>query len=205
MFFDKQKIIFVHIPKTGGSSLEYAICKNIYKIDNQNNVNILSYKNFTINGMFKNNVWGKPNGHPHSYISEYSKYLKLEEFLKFTILRNPYEQIRSLYNQIRKNIKTSSFEHFIMSNDSNSIKSYSHFIDQYKYTHINGVLSVDKIFVYDRYNEAQEFVENKFNIKIDRDKKLWKTNYTDEKFTKEMKEKFESIHYKSIELYNKFV
>ena len=85
------------------------------------------------------------------------------------------------------------------------MKQVDHYIDQYKFTHIDGELRADKVFVFDRYHEAQNFVEEKFNLKIDRDKKLWKTKYTGEALSTEAKSHFESVYHQSIELYNQFL
>ena len=203
MYFENKKCIFVHIPKTGGSSLEYAICSDI--LDTKENVQNKAYHQFSIRGSKMKEKWGSGKGHIHSYISEYNKFLPIEEYTKFCVLRNPFDQIRSLYNQIKKIIPIPSFEHFIMGDDYLSIKNKDHYINQYEYTHINDQLAIDKIFVFDRYYEAQNFVEDFFKIKIDREKKLWQTTYTQEEFTKEMKQKFESIYHKSIELYDRFL
>jgi hypothetical protein len=64
---------------------------------------------------------------------------------------------------------------------------------------------VDKVFVFDRYYEAQEFIEDRFNLKMDRAKRLWKTEYTGENLSIEAKHHFESIYHQSIELYHRFV
>jgi hypothetical protein len=61
------------------------------------------------------------------------------------------------------------------------------------------------VFVYDRYHEAQDFVEKQFDLKIDREKKLWATTYTGEVWSKEMKDRFASVHHKSIDLYHRFL
>lgn len=204
MFFKDKKIIFVHIPKTGGSSLEYAICSELLNDKNSKSVYNTSYKNFTVNGFFRNKRHEDLHGHLHSFISEYNKYLNIDEFLKFTVLRNPFDQIISLYNQLRDNMKIPSLEHFIMSDDGKSMRKFDHFIDQHRFVYIDDKLCMDKIFLFDHYNMVQNFVEEKFKIKIDRNKKLWSTKYTGEKLTKEMKEKFSSVHFKSIELYKKF-
>lgn len=203
MYFSKYKSIFVHIPKTGGSSLEHAICSNI--LPQSSNLEEESYRNFSIRGGKMNIPQNTPEGHTHSYIYEYSLFLNLDEYLKFCVLRNPIDQVRSLYNQMKKPMKIPSLEHFIMAEDNKSIKVLDHYIDQYKYTHINDHFYIDKVFVYDRYEEVQNFAEEYFNIKIDKQKRLWQTQYTNEEFTKEMRAKFESIYYKSIELYNRFL
>lgn len=206
MFFPQNKSIFVHIPKTGGSSLEFAIASKFLINKEESRIEFEAYKNFSIRGAKMNIPFGTdPNGHIHSYISEYSLFLPLKEYFSFTVLRNPFDQVRSLYNQMRKVMNIPSLEHFILADDQKSINVLDHYIDQYKYTHINDVLRVNKVFVFDRYYEAQNFVEDFFKVKIDRQKKLWQTTYTQEEFSKEMKEKFASIYHQSIELYNRFL
>jgi hypothetical protein len=202
MFFPNEKIIFVHIPKTGGSSLESAICENLFK-----ETNLLGkvYEQFTIRGFFKKEKSGDPKGHRHSPISEYNEFLNLKEYSSFTILRNPFEQITSLHNQIKKWSKFETLEEFVLSDKKNSIKELSHYIDQYKFSHINDELKLDNVFVYDRYQEAQEFVEDTFKIKLDRDKRLFKTEYDGSKFNEEMIKKVESLYQSSIDLYQKFL
>lgn len=203
MFFSVYKTIFVHIPKTGGSSLEFAICKK--HLPESSNLNIDSYKLFTIRGAMDGIQKNTPRGHSHSYISEYHKFLQIDSYLKFTVLRNPFDQVTSLYNQMKHLMNIPSFEHFILSDEKNSFQNLNHYINQYEYTHLNDKLAIDKVFVYDRYHEAQDFVEKQFDLKIDRDKKLWATKYTGEGWSKEMRDKFASIHYKSIDLYHRFL
>ena len=120
-------------------------------------------------------------------------------------MRNPFDQVVSLYNQLRKQTPIPSLEHFILGDENLTIKNVSHYIDQYKFTHINGELRVDKVFVFDRYHESQDFIEERFNIIMDRAKRLWKTEYTGEKLSIEAKRHFESIYHQSIELYHRFL
>lgn len=203
MFFSVYRTIFVHIPKTGGSSLEFAICKK--HLPESSDLDTDSYELFTIRGGMNGIQKHTPRGHSHSYISEYHKFLDINSYLKFTVLRNPFDQVTSLYNQMKLLMKIPSLEYFILSDEKNSFQNLNHYINQYEYTHLNGELAIDKVFVYDRYHEAQDFVEKQFDLKIDRDKKLWATKYTGEVWSKEMSEKFSSIHHKSIDLYHRFL
>ena len=178
MFFPN-KCLFIHIPKTGGSSLEHAIASNYLEGEQEGNIERKAYSEFTVHGHFEKREKGN-GGHPHSFIKDYAEHLNIENYYKFVVLRNPFEQVVSLYNQIRVSANIPSLEHFILGDKNFTMKQVDHYIDQYKFTHIDGELMVDKIFVFDRYHEAQNFVEDKFNLTIDRDKKLWKTKYTGE-------------------------
>lgn len=225
MFFPNNQL-FIHIPKTGGTSLEFAICSKYFyeKIDQEESEKVyrefiaqsgfknldrkkieeMSYERFTINGHYRNLKKGQ-GGHPHSFISDYAEFLDINDYEKFVVLRNPFDQVVSLYNQIRKQVEISSLDDFILCNDKHNIEKYRHYIDQYAFTHIDGVLSVDKVFVFDRYHEAQDYVENIFGIEIDRSLRLWKTEYTEETISESSKIYFEDMYSQSIELYSQFI
>lgn len=73
--FDK-KICFVHIPKTGGSTIEKLFdIKNLWGTDQ--------------NGLFRQ----------HYTISEISKFVDLADYKIFSIVRNPWERAISAYFQ----------------------------------------------------------------------------------------------------------
>ena len=225
MFFPNNQL-FIHIPKTGGTSLEFAICskyfyekndqeesekayrefiaQNGFKNLDRKKIEEMSYERFTINGHYRNLKKGQ-GGHPHSFISDYAEFLDINDYQKFVVLRNPFDQVVSLYNQIRKQVEISSLDDFILCNDKHNIEKYRHYIDQYAFTHIDGVLSVDKVFVFDRYHEAQDYVENIFDIQIDRSLRLWKTEYTEETISESSKIYFEDMYSQSIELYSQFI
>ena len=225
MFFPNKKL-FIHIPKTGGTSLEFAISskffyekndqgetdknyrdfidKNGFHSLDRKKIEEISYQKFTINGHFRKLKKGQ-GGHPHSFIKDYAEFLDINEYEKFVVLRNPYDQVVSLYNQIRKQVEVSSLEDFVLCNDKHNIDKYRHYIDQYAFTHIDGTLSADKVFVFDRYHQAQDYVEEVFQIKIDRSLRLWKTEYSGETLSELSRKHFEDMFSQSIELYNKFI
>jgi hypothetical protein len=203
MFFPN-KHLFVHIPKTGGSSLEHAICKKYFDHEDDTQIEQRSYEQYTVHGYFNNRVKGE-GGHPHSFISEYDQCLDIHSYFKFVVLRNPFEQLVSLYNQLRKNVSIPSLDYFVLGDKHLTIKNVAHYIDQYKFTHIDNELCIDKVFVFDRYHEAQDFVEQRFGVQIDREKRLWKTEYTGEELSTEAKIHFESVYHQSIDLYRRFV
>ena len=178
--------------------------QNGFKNLDRKKIEEMSYERFTINGHYRNLKKGQ-GGHPHSFISDYAEFLDINDYEKFVVLRNPFDQVVSLYNQIRKQVEISSLDDFILCNDKHNIEKYRHYIDQYAFTHIDGVLSVDKVFVFDRYHEAQDYVENIFDIQIDRSLRLWKTEYTEETISESSKIYFEDMYSQSIELYSQFI
>lgn len=182
--------------------MEYAICKKLLP-DNDRPL-MDGYNAFSVRGKVKGIGRSEPHGHPHSFISEYQEAVEIGDYMKFTVLRDPFAQVTSLYNQVREQLSVPSLEHFILSSERNSFTHLDHYINQYKYTHIDGNLAIDKVFVFDRYHEAQSFVEGWFDLKINKNKKLWATAYTSEQWTGEMRDKFASVHHQSIELYERF-
>ena len=209
MFFPNNKI-FIHIPKTGGSSIEFAITenfyKNIHKVDEVDRIKLeaFSYENFSVHGYYKKLQKGN-GGHTHSFIKEYDECMDIDKYEKFVILRNPYEQVTSLYNQLRKQVKIESLNNFILDENGHNVSKYSHYIDQYKFTHIENNFAVDRVFVFDRYNEVQNYVEDEFKIKINKSLKLWKTEYTNESISSDAKKYFESKFLNSIELFENYL
>lgn len=184
--------------------MEHAITANYLRDEPKDRWDRMAYDQFTIHGFFKKSVWGA-EGHPHSYISDYNEFLNIQDYFKFVILRNPVDQLISLYNQLRKDVHIPSLEHFVLGDDGMNMGRVDHYIDQYRYTHIKGELCVDKVFVFDRYAEAQDFVEARFDITLDREKRLWKTEHSGETLSPEAKRHFEKIYHQSIELYHRFL
>ncbi len=93
MISDSKKFVFIHIPKTGGSTVtnslaEYSNDKVI--LANKNNLQlkhkIHNYKHKTLDELIKIN--GKT----------------YEDYFKFTIVRNPYDRIISYVYQFKGNI-----------------------------------------------------------------------------------------------------
>lgn len=85
----KDKLLFVHIPKTGGTSV------------------VQSFNDATqYNNKFAIPPFPKRNSQfpliKHVTLVEYSDYNKLEDFFKFTVVRNPYTRVYSYYKQYQK-------------------------------------------------------------------------------------------------------
>ncbi len=205
MFYQQNKTILVHIPKTGGTSLEVEIAKHFLKKESYD----FLHENHTIRGKFENLKKDTPRGHRHSFISEYDKYLNLNEYESFTVLRDPFSQVVSLYRQMKENGEKisrvmPSLEDFIFGNCCEDLRHYDHYSNQYKFTHINNELKINHIFIYEKYHEAQKFVEKLYNIKIDKNFRSMKTKDNGEILSHDMKKEIKKILPESIDLYNRF-
>jgi hypothetical protein len=205
MFYPQNKTILVHIPKTGGTSLEIAISKHFLKKESYD----FLHENHTIRGKFENLKKDTPKGHRHSFISEYDRYLDLKEYESFVVLREPLSQVLSLYRQLRQNEEQAlrvmpSLKDFIFGNCKNDLRHYDFYSNQYKFTHINNELKINNVFIYEKYHEAQEFVEKLYNIKIDKEFRSMKTTDCGESLSYDMEKEIKKILPETFDLYNRF-
>jgi hypothetical protein len=98
MISDKNKLIFVHIPKTGGSSIEYCLKDLIIEP-----VNKVNERNVDVVGGIKNVIPNSFNNIKHATASELVSQYGAEKFntyLKFAVIRNPWDRLLSLYHWI---------------------------------------------------------------------------------------------------------
>jgi hypothetical protein len=89
-YIDALKLIFVHIPKTGGSFIE----KKLQLINKQ-----LYNNNRSFNGHY-----------PINYIINRLNIKKISKFNRFTVVRNPYFRIISAYNYLKKTKKRNKLD-----------------------------------------------------------------------------------------------
>lgn len=86
MILENYKTIFVHIPKTGGGTVELRLGKQLYG----NNWGSIRKEKMSINGRWSQHFAMK------DYQEEY-KDLNLESFYKFCFVRNPWDRAVSEY------------------------------------------------------------------------------------------------------------
>ncbi len=80
MLFEKQRIIFIHINKTGGGSVEKALLRK-----------------FTGKKKHANPDNERGYGHHHPLRTFAEQGVPLDEYFKFTVIRNPWDKMVSLY------------------------------------------------------------------------------------------------------------
>jgi hypothetical protein len=154
---DKYKLIFVHIPKTGGTSIEFNF-----------NFKLGSYNSK------KHEYWGiKDKKCMQHYLWNDYKELEPEKwkfYYKFSVVRDPYKKIISAYkwNPVFGRNRKKTLKEFlekakdIIENDKYSDNCYfDQIMPQYKFIFDrNDNLMVDKVFKLETLNE-------KFNIFLD--------------------------------------
>jgi hypothetical protein len=94
MISKKHKIIFIHIPKTGGSSIEKSL-KDVFDEDI-----VVNGNQTLINGNLKKPIKGSYNSLKHGTALELSSQYGTEifnNFHKFAVIRNPWDRLLSLY------------------------------------------------------------------------------------------------------------
>jgi hypothetical protein len=164
---DKHKIIFVHIPKTGGTSIE----KSLNALNNESGYGI------------KNN---KAVQHYTWY--DYKKYMnnKFNKYYKFTIVRNPYKKVVSDYFYLKNiqklnvdNFQNKTFDEYldycefiVKNNLFNKTKHHDHFMPQNKFIYKDdNVLMIDKILKFENFEYIKKFMKLKYNVNINHENK----------------------------------
>lgn len=190
--YDNIKCVFVHIPKTAGTSIE----KCIRDINDKTQV---------IGG--------------HSTADSLLKYKRDDfcNYFTFTIVRNPWDRLLSAYLYMQKmgtcdilgnkEIKEhKTFESFVMNYcNEKSINDNMHLKPQYIFVCIDNKIAVDYWGKYENLHIEWEFLCKKFKTKIHLPW-LNKTNdeYNSYKklYTKQMIDKVQILYKKDIELFN---
>ena len=181
MIISSHKLLFVHIPKTGGQSVIEFLLKNItnnHDIDDNIEYGLKLNKSLELPG---------PSHYHHLFLSEYleNKILPtedIENFYTFTVLRDPYSRFVSAYNFQELYTQYTSMYEFVKQlpkmNNKNH-KLYRMFCTQSEYvmpynqinTYYN-ILNIEKVFadLKLRYNFVGESIHRNQSItKIDLD------------------------------------
>ena len=109
MILFEHKCLFIHIPKTGGNSIQ-----NILKTFSEDD--IITFEHHQ-DGIERFEVRNKEyNITKHSAYTDYQQQLKLSDFsllFKFAVIRNPWDRLISYYFSPHRNVSIWSREEFI--------------------------------------------------------------------------------------------
>ena len=182
--------IFIHIPKTGGSSVEKALGL-----------------------MKKNNGYGtdaNKKAMQHYTWKDYKKKFNrvFDISYKFAICRNPYDRVISDYywfpgighkGKMSMNDFITHCECVVKQELYDATIYHDHFIPQHKYIYDdNNKLMVNKLFKFEKFDEVENFMKATYDTS-----EIPKFNVCKEKkltLTKEQKERIYKVYQKDFEL-----
>jgi len=204
MISDKYKAIFIHIPRTGGHTVDAVLEYNIKYITRKERL--------------------PRHAAPESYQNKYSN--KIDNYFKFTFVRNPYDRVVSAWSKVNlgvikklnndlskvnslevQNKLVSMFENFILNEWDNSFGLTNHF-RPLKLWFRQGKKFYDFIGRFEHYERDINSICSKLNINMNQViphisqsiRKDYKIYYNNQKVidkVKEMyKEDFELFDYK---------
>ena len=187
--FDNYRCIFIHIPKTAGSSIGHAI----FGTHQTGHWKLITYR------------WTNSN--------------KFDRYFKFTFVRNPWDRLASAYFYLAEGGKTKndrewskknishfkSFEDFVtrgLSNDN--ILNWVHFVPQLNFIRdIDGHINVDFVGKYENLKEDFEYVCNKLNINTELPHKNHSNRLDYRKiYSSSMIQKVQEVYSDDIEFFN---
>lgn len=209
MYYPKNKIVFVHIVKTGGSSLEYFLGQlehpEIFE----------SYKDVKHKMAFLNNLYKKYQFEPeykrwriHRSAKEYKNNIPdYDSYYSFSIVRNPFSQIKSLYTMDaeslrKKGKKVPTWGEYLYGRKMPSLLRHDIFLDQKKLLTDNGKLVVKEVFPFEYYEDVVNKLARKLKFIPDFNVKLWSTEPKYE-YTPKMITRVMDLYSESFELWQK--
>jgi len=157
---DKYGFLFIHIPKTAGNSIAFALSP-YSECALEPAKKIRGTKDDFDNFWLVDTALGR---HKHLTLKQYADFLgenKLEQYFVFTCIRNPWDRIVSLYfhRKLRKGDDASreagfnrqEFAEFI---DENTGESYNDFKSYLDFVSIDGEVRADAVIRYENLQEG---------------------------------------------------
>jgi hypothetical protein len=192
------KCIFVHIPKTGGTSMEYALGMH----GNEKTIGIKKRSN---RDLIQDCIFGQ--GQQHKAIEEIAKCRpEIMNFFKFSFVRNPWDKFVSAVlfsgpeSQIEENISKNDFKKLSQRN----FHDPSHFTPQHKFIYSHGKLAVDFVGRFENLNKDFSKVCEKLSInkQLEHRMKVYGKKHYTEYYDNEMIDFIAKEYQKDIELFN---
>jgi len=195
----KNNVVFIHIPKTGGTYIEKTL--NQYVVDN-----LFGYSN-ELNAYLQ-----------HCYFSEYKHLInKTGHYNYFSIIRNPYDRLYSAYKQkfnelsdkhLVNMMESDNFKDFVMNklekllSNTSEYRKYKgnirHISKQIDFLDKNS--NIVQLFLYEHISDISDYLK-KYDIcatfVFNNENESYKTHYDEE-----MISKIEKIYEEDIAIYN---
>jgi hypothetical protein len=182
VYIPEHKLLFVHVPKTGGQTVTKYIYEcldigNQFDNNRQTHMTIESLLSSDVPDdkyLFTKNYSRKlpgPNILAHMKLTEYFDlgYIKedFDKIIKFTVVRDPYARALSALNFKKVGVNINSLRKYALSKDKKDDKT-RHFMRQSDYLIKDGNIAVDYILkTEDLDTELKPFIEDKFGLVSD--------------------------------------
>lgn len=157
LILPEQKVVFISIPKTAGTSMHYAL-------------NTVDYKH------------PEPLYY-HMGIGQASVlYPQIRQYKSFAFVRNPWDRLVSLYHDFKFNRQNqyseqitvnpallseyNTFEEFCFELPESAYFADIHFLPQSHFTHVNNIRRVTEIGKFENINEDFDKIVERFNLKL---------------------------------------
>lgn len=183
------EIIFVHIPKTMGTSIVDAfghrnLKYNIGPFESNHDCKVHILFGIIKTSLLKNNIFSENQEFKalqHLTIKQIKDIVPeniFNKYYKFSIVRDPFTKTLSDYNYLPKSSLLGkkygdSFSEYILKVKDIVLNrkfeeniAYDHLIPQHEFLYIDEKLCVDKVFKFENAEEILKFVKNTYNIKL---------------------------------------
>lgn len=162
MIIPEKKILFVHIPKTGGQSVTKYLLQNLGE-----KTNLKNSKYGLINNK-KSKIEGPYHFH-HLLLREYKSLglvKNIDDYFKISVVRNPYSRFVSAFyfNNLQDKFSYTDVLKQLPFEDKN-LDLYRMFIPQVDYLKIGGKIKIDKLFYQENLKELFNFFNNEYMMK----------------------------------------
>jgi hypothetical protein len=150
MYIEKDKIIFIHIPKCAGTSIEKYLI-NLYKYNIPDYMWISPPNKDLLLGVIKNFSIYTAQNYSIEKIVEYKKLDRnlLNQYTIFTVVRNPYHRTLSdlIYNNLLNSNNTFDVYNILIKYFQSKSTYDNHKIPQYKFLTLNDIIYPNIIII----------------------------------------------------------
>lgn len=163
MLDNNRKFLFIHVPKTGGQSIERSVLKS-YNLTWDDKDQFLMGKN-------PDYIQQKTSHHfSHLRASEFLKYnhiseQQFNEYFKFSFVRNPWRRVVSFYYYLDYNTRM-EFDRFVMTQlePTRNLRLIPFLKPQHDYLYIDDNLSVDYLGRTETMAQDFQNIKNKIGL-----------------------------------------
>lgn len=176
-YYKKKNLLFIHIPKTGGSFIEKQIKKichqTLYSSERKNNLLDYPYNNASLQHQFFRTLYKFRN----------RLNINFNKIKVFTVVRNPYDRLVSdlfWFKKIEKNFTPDQVYYVIKYNYLNEKNLDNHTEPQYKFITDQNLKLIPgiKIFKCETLNESNKELNHFLGFNIDIRKENVNKNYS---------------------------